>query len=267
MDAAAFKQWQAFLTQRTGIHLQESKRYLIENRLSPLLRSYQFPDVAHLFKAMVAEPGGHLEHEVVELMTTHETSFFRDPGGFQLLEHAFHAWNRSRTPSSRFRVWSAGCSTGEEVYSIIMTLLPCMQRMPEQPLEVLGTDIAPHTIEAAQAGVYRDMRNKVSPELLARYFEDGEKGWRVKAALRRFARFEERNLFELPRGVLPYDVIFCRNVAIYFQVQFRAQLFADLANRIKQGGYLVLGGSESLFGVQHTFKRVQVAGHYFYQKL
>lgn len=249
--------------------MQESKRYLIEDRLSPLLRTHGFDCVQGLFEAMAAKPGGALEHEVVELMTTHETSFFRDPGGFELLKFAFKRWSQGRvvTDPTPFRLWSAGCSTGEEVYSMMMTLLPLMQRFRHPPLQILGTDIAPHTIEAAQKGVYRDLRNKVPQELLDCYFETVEKGWQVKASLRRFARFEERNLFELPKRMLPFDVIFCRNVAIYFQVQYRAKLFADLAERLQPGGFLVLGGSESMFGVQHTFKRVLIEGSYFYQKL
>jgi chemotaxis protein methyltransferase CheR len=265
---ADFTRWQAFMMQRTGIYLQESKRYLIENRLAPLVRDHAFEDLQNLFAALEAEPGGRLEHEVVELMTTHETSFFRDPGGFKLLQHAFLNWHklRQRHDRSQFRVWSAGCSTGEEVWSMIMTLMPLMRSVPGHPLDIWGTDIAPHTIQAAKAAIFWDLRNKVSPDQLERYFEQVKGRWQIKPDLHKYARFEERNLFELPKRMLPFDVIFCRNVAIYFQVQYRAKLFADLSRFLKPGGYLVLGGSESLFGVQHTFKRVQVEGHYFYQK-
>ena len=260
-----FERWQEFLSKRTGIVLPKSKRYLVENRLHPLLRRYEQESMEGLYDLLHSRGNEELAQEVIELLTTHETFFFRDPGGFVVLRHAFNQFLKDNPPHKKavFKVWSAACSTGQEVYSIAMALFPLMKG--RITFEVLGSDIAKFTVANARTGQYRDLRGGINETQVRQFFVQHTDYWEVHRKLRPHVSFRVSNLMD-NRGIpKDFDIIMLRNVAIYFDPVIRAELFENVAKHLKPDGKLILGGTESMIGIKNKYKRETFMGAPFYK--
>lgn len=234
-----------------GVYLDERKTYLIEARLADLLPRHNcqsYVDLAR--KARLATSAA--AQDVIDAITTNETLWFRDASPFEALRHkmlpeVLDAKASTPTPK-RVRMWSAACSTGQEVYSLAMTFADVVPDIGGWDLEILGSDVSRDALENARKGEYSDLEisRGLEQKHLGAYFERSRNGWQVSESLRRKCRFEQRNLLKPFNTVGKFDVIFCRNVAIYFQPEERRSLFLRLAEQLNPGGWLIAGSSESL---------------------
>jgi len=235
-----------------GICWDESKAYLIESRLESLVQQQgceNYQDLVHKVRAEVV-PG--LKEEVINAVTTNETLWFRDSSPFEAMKNKLIPELIDNKAGAvfprRLRIWSAACSTGQEVYSIAMTLAQTLPDYQDWDIEILGTDISPAAVEHAREGVYNSLEigRGMDQERLKKFFVEQGKTWEVSEELRSMCSFQQRNLHEPFKSLGPFDLIFCRNVAIYFSDQDRISLFERLAEVLTHDGWILVGSSESL---------------------
>jgi chemotaxis protein methyltransferase CheR len=246
-----FEEIAALLRQRTGIVLSTDKTYLLDTRLRPVLAKFGLPSLAALGAALRTEPGEQLARCVVESLTTHESSFFRDGFPFDHLRGALPRLIAAKPAGEKLRVWSAGCSTGQEAYSVAMLASEILGADAARRVEILGTDISRRVLFRAREGVFSafEVRRGLGAGELARHFSAEAGGWRIKPPLRAMTRFDEGNLLEDSATLGRFDAIFCRNVLIYFDAPAKARVLDALARRLAPGGVLYLGGAETVVGL------------------
>ena len=244
------------LKERSGLFLTPEKIYLLDARLLPIARKHGFAGLEELFNAL--RTGWHeaIASDVVDAMTTNETSFFRDQHPFEALrKHVLPGLIKRRENQRSLRIWSAACSTGQEPYSLAMVLRDDFPQLAGWRIEILGTDLSPSVLERARAGTYStfEVQRGLPIKLLLRHFEETPNGWRIKDELRRDIRFAPVNLLHALNALGTFDIVFCRNVLIYFDRTTKAAAFERIADRLAPDGALFLGGSESIFGVSDRF--------------
>jgi chemotaxis protein methyltransferase CheR len=256
----------------TGIDLDQKKAYLFESRLGPLAGEQGFSSYSALYYKAKTDPA--LERKIIDAITTKETSFFRDNGPFQLLQHKIlpELIDRRTAKSSGLlpvpiRIWSAACSTGQEVFSIAMVLKELLPDMTKYNIKLLGTDISDSAIAQASYGQYNqfEIERGLSRDNLLKYFNPNGGSWKIKDEIRAMASFRRLNLMLPFAGLGRFDIVFCRNVAIYFSLRERKRLFNKILDVIEQDGYLVIGSTESLAGVCSRFEPKRHLRSIFYQ--
>lgn len=265
-DAEAFQAIRDWLYQETALAYPDSKRTFLERRLVELGQEWGARDLSELWLKTLASPT--VKASVIDALTINETSFFRMPAHFQALAELLpELATRRRTgilDRPRLRLWSAACSTGEEPYSMAMTVLAQGDR--SLSTEILATDLCQQALAKARAGAYSDWRLENLPAgYREAYFETAESGIRVKPAVRELLRFQSHNLKAPPPPGL-WDVIFCRNVMIYFDNAFREALLQRLYDVLAPGGVLFVGEGETLHLVPHAFETHPVAGAVIYRR-
>lgn len=237
-----------------GIQLDASKQYLIESRLSPVVKETKSNGYSELYHKARADSSRRIERQIVDAITTGETSFFRDQAPFELLRTKLIPdiveSRRAINSPTPIRIWSAAASSGQEAYSIAIT---AKEALGSNTLDVriLGTDISDAAISRASQGVYSDMEIErgINPNWVARYFDRQPNAWAVKPHIRTMASFRKLNLLEDFTLLGQFDLIFCRNVAIYFSHADRASLFCRLEKALAPGGRVIVGATESLLDV------------------
>jgi chemotaxis protein methyltransferase CheR len=246
MSDADFDAFSRVIHAETGIVINAGKRSMLVSRLSRRLRKLGLADFTDYRKLLESGAGEAERRELVSVITTNVTSFFREPAHFEALAAMVPAFTERSRVGDRIRIWSAGCSSGEEPYSIAITLAEAWPGLEAADVRILATDIDPEMVERARRGVYTTPQNgQAPPPALGRHVtrQDGD-GFAVKPALRSIIRFEELNLL----GPWPFngsfDVIFCRNVVIYFDAETRQRLWRRFAERLNPGGTLFIGHSE-----------------------
>jgi chemotaxis protein methyltransferase CheR len=263
-----FSRLRDLLAAYSGVHLDTSRQRVLENGLARRLRATG--DDLATYERRIQAPAGRAElRRLAELVLNHETMFFRNGPHMRALRDVLLPEIRRRKPSGApIRLWSAGCATGEEAYSLAITALETFGRLPAQPIEIWATDLSQPALEKAGAGFYRGRTlNNLTPDLLARYFQPYQDGYVVGDALRSLVRFETLNLLEpFPQDAQGMDVIFCQNVTIYFQLKTCQQLIARFYEALPIGGLLCLGFSETLWNVFDRFHSREVNGAYVYYK-
>jgi chemotaxis protein methyltransferase CheR len=256
--------------QLCGLALDDSKGYLVESRLGQLATEAGCRSYVDLCRRAVAGDR-QLRTKVIDAITTHETLFFRDGSPFNVLQHKIVPDiidSRGNSPfAKRLRIWSAACSTGQECYSIAIVLSELLPNIASWNINILGTDIADASIAQASRGGYSDYEiNRGMPQpYVQKYMQREGNNWRVRDSLRSLVRFDRRNLLESFLDLGPFDVIFCRNVAIYFDSPTRRDLFNRLADRLTPNGYLFTGASESLNDLGPRFVPKMYCRSTFYQ--
>ncbi len=245
---------------RSGLVLGPDKLYLMEARLASLMMREGLRDLGDLAERLCGTPGiGHsaeLAREVVEAMTTNETLFFRDTKPFtHLRQQTLPRLHQSRHASQPLRIWSAAASTGQEAYSLAMVLAEDRATMPGRSVEVLGTDLAREPIQRAREGLYTqfEVQRGLPVQMLVKYFEKEEKGWRVKPNIRAAVQFREWNLLTDLSALGRFDVVFCRNVLIYFDPPTKTRVLNAIARQVVSDGVLYLGGTETTLGLTTRF--------------
>jgi chemotaxis protein methyltransferase CheR len=256
-----------------GVALDSSKAYLLEARFRPLLSKYGLRSYMELYQRAVADRSGEMEKEIVSAITTNETLFFRDNSPFEVFKHKIIpdiVDARSKTYPGRaipIRIWSAACSTGQEVYSIAICLLEVLGRIDRYDITILGTDISDEAIAKASYGKYTkfEIERGLPPSILQRYFNPTGDAWRIKDEIRSMAVFKKFNLMKSFTGLGRFDVVFCRNVAIYFTPQDKRAVFEKIATVLEPDGALIIGSTESLSGVTPVFEPRRYLRAVYYQ--
>lgn len=244
----------------TGVVLDESKAYLIESRLAAIARSAGCSSYRDLCLKARSTGDRRLQGRIIDSITTHETLFFRDLSPFDTLrELVIPEIVSAKTGPGRsrqLRIWSAGCSTGQEPYSIAMTLWESLPNLGAWDVSILGTDVSEGALNQAMLGRYlpHEVQRGLTPAAMATFFRREGEAYYVKDELRSMVAFRAHNMLESYTGLGPFDVIFCRNVAIYFDPVMRRQLFLRLADRLTSSGFLFSGSSESLADLGPRFK-------------
>ena len=259
---AEFELLSSYLYQLTGIHLPPEKQYLAESRLSSLLTELNLRSYTDLVRQSRVDRNKTLESWIIDRMTTQETLFFRDQSPYDLLRFRIvpdiidrkMATNKHLPVS--ISVWSAGCATGQEPYSIAMTLREMLPASPEYHIRILATDISGKALKKAQDGIYHqtDLQRGINNLHQLKFFQKNAMGWQLDHSIRSMVTFKKINL-NLPFiGIGKFDIIFCRNVGIYFTIEDRRLLFARLAQVLNRQGSLIIGTSESLIGISEEFE-------------
>ncbi|MBI1347731.1 methyltransferase domain-containing protein [bacterium] len=249
-----------FLLDRSGLSLGASKEYLLEARLLPLAQSFGLNGIPELVLALRRSPPESLSSSVVEAMTTNETSFFRDKTPFdELREQLLPKLIENRRSLRRLRIWSAAASTGQEAYSLAILLREHFPEVNDWHVEIVGTDLSKATLSRAEAGVYThfEVQRGLPIQMMIKYFQQESGGWRVKEELRKWTRFRTLNLLEPFQHLGSFDVIFCRNVLIYFENDVKKQILDRMAKMLRPDGFLALGAAETVLGVTDTFERIR----------
>ncbi|MBN2644459.1 MAG: protein-glutamate O-methyltransferase CheR [Desulfuromonadaceae bacterium] len=266
-----FSAWSQYIHGICSIELDSSKSYLIETRLKGLLQqtaATSYEDLLHRVRGDVTRK---LEQQVIDAITTNETSFFRDSAPFELLRHKLlpELVDRRRQSGMRrvpIRIWSAACSTGQEVYSTAIVLKELLGNVGDYDIRILATDISDQAIGQASRGLFspHEISRGLDPSLINRHFvAEGDK-WKIRDELRAMATFRTLNLFQPFSFPTPFDIIFCRNVAIYFNESDRIQLFRNLGRFLARDGALIIGSTESITGLCPEFKPQRYHRSVFY---
>uniref|UniRef100_A0A7C2JZX6 protein-glutamate O-methyltransferase n=1 Tax=Schlesneria paludicola TaxID=360056 RepID=A0A7C2JZX6_9PLAN len=255
----------------SGIQWDASKTYLIETRLPGLLREHQCATLAELVAKVRSGTDPRVRAAFIDAITTRETLFFRDESPFEALKHKALPEiidAKAGTPfARRLRLWSAACSSGQEPYSLGIVLRELIDDLDDWDVQILATDISPAALAAASKGVYSDFEvsRGLSPHLRDRYFTKVPGGWKISDEIRALVCFDNRNLLK-PFGTLgSFDVIFCRNVAIYFDAPVKRDLFERLAGVLAPHGTLFVGSSENLSTFGERWKPQYHCRGVFYQ--
>jgi chemotaxis protein methyltransferase CheR len=256
----------------SGIVIEPNKAYLLESRLGPLLAREGAATYIELVQRAQRDHSGGLGGRIIDAITTNETSFFRDKRPFELLAHKLVPdvlEAQMGHPRPRIDIWSAAASTGQEVYSMAMVLEELLFDTSRYGIRILGTDISEAALARASRGRYTsyEMGRGVSDKRRQRFFRPEGNDWQIKDRLRAMATFRPLNLLARFRHVGSYDIVFCRNVAIYFSAQNRVSLFERLVDQIRPGGVLVTGSTESLIGVTRRLERQSFHGTAFYRRV
>jgi chemotaxis protein methyltransferase CheR len=241
------------LEARTGQQLTMSRRWRIETALSSLLRERGIASLDELITILVMGKEPALSNRVVEGLLNNETYFFRDRTPFDLLgKTALPELAERRKATKRMRIWSAGCSTGQEIYSLAMLFAEDPVRWHGWTVDLLGSDVSEAVVNRARSGVYTqfEAQRGLGVTQMIRWFEEGEDGWRVIEALRRNVRFQVHNILEAPPhpGAGQFDVVLCRNVLLYLNGDKKRLAFDRLASALAPDGWLMLGAGETVIG-------------------
>ena len=239
------------LEARTGQQLTMSRRWRIETALSALLRERGIATLDELITILVMGRDPALSNQVVEALLNNETYFFRDRAPFDLLgRHALPALAQKRQSSKRIRIWSAGCSTGQEAYSLAMLFAEDPVTWRGWTIDILGTDVSSAVIDRARAGNYTqfEVQRGLGIQQTIRWFEEGDDGWRAVEDLRRPLRFLVHNILEPPPHPGGFDIVLCRNVLLYLNAEKRTLAFERLASAMADDGWLMLGAGETVIG-------------------
>jgi chemotaxis protein methyltransferase CheR len=254
--------------EQSAIALNEEKGYLVEARLTPLARSLGLASVSALVSQLRASPAGDLHRRAVDAMATHETSFFRDRKPFDVLrELVLPPLVERRAERKRLDIWCAGCSTGQEPYSIAILLREHFPQLTDWHVSLLATDLSAAALEYASAGSYSQLEiNRGLPAaLLLKYFSKQGTEWVVRPDLRASISFRRLNLIE-PWGRLPrFDLVFLRNVLIYFDATVKRSVLARVADAMAPDGFLFLGSAETTLNAEARFRVVRHGGTSCYE--
>ena len=247
---------QEHIYSQVGIVLEENKHYLFESRLAPIVRQLGLDTINDLCALLRAHHSVAVGRQVVEAMTTNETYFFRDPAQYDAIRTVLlPRLVEERQQSKKMRFWSAAASTGQEAYSLAMLLIAL--GLDRWNAQILGTDFSSHVLERARSGKYQQIEvNRGLPaSLLVKHFRQVDGGWLLSEAVRRMVTFETIDLRDSMRSLGPFDLVFCRNVMIYFDAKTKRQILKELHGTMFRGAWLLLGGAETALGVDEWFDR------------
>ena len=264
--------WCKYIYDVCGISLDASKGYLVETRLGGLLRETGVTKYLDLLQRVKADLAGVLRRKVIDAITTNETSFFRDTAPFELLQHKLlpELIDRRKAAGGRLqtiRIWSAACSTGQEAYSTGIVIKELLGNLNGFDVRILGTDISDRAVAQASYGHFSrlELERGMPPDKIAKYFlKEGDR-WKVRDEVRAMATFRTMNLLQPFTFPTPFDIVFCRNVAIYFTEPDKIRLFRNLGRCLSRDGSLLIGSTESLAGLCPEFEPKRYLRSVFYQ--
>lgn len=258
MNPSDFDYVRGFVRDYAAIVLEPGKEYLVESRLHTLARKEGFPCLEDLIQQLRSRPQNGLHRKVVDAMTTNETSFFRDIHPFEALRQSIlPALMARRGVEKQVNFWCGAASTGQEVYSVLMLIHEYLPQLLTWDFKFIATDLCGEVLARARAGLYNQLEvNRGLPaRFLVKYFTPHGLEWEVRPELRRRVEFRELNLVKEWVGLPPLDIVFLRNVLIYFDVETKKSILAKIRGLLRPGGLLLLGGAETTFNLDDNFER------------
>jgi len=256
MTPADFEHFRALVRRRSGLALTADKDYLVSSRLAPIARAEGL-DVGGLLARLRLGASEGLIRRCVNAMATHESFFFRDGTPFDLLSReVLPQLLNARAARRTLRIWCAACSSGQEPYSVAMVLQEHGAQLAGWNVQIIATDMSEEILAKARAGLYSEfeVRRGLSEQRLNRWFTAEGRGWRISPTLQQMVEFRPHNLLHGAGGLGVFDVIFCRNVLIYFEVEQKRAILTDLARALTSDGALFLGSAETVLGVTEAFQ-------------
>ncbi len=255
-EDVAYPYFCKYLEQKTGISLGDNKAYLVKSKLAAIMREYKMSSLAEMLALLTSAHNPQIEKQVIDVMTTNETFWFRDDYPFEYLKQ--HNFPNAISDKSPLRILSAACSYGHEPYSISIAAEEFLENNPaglSAEVEIVATDISTHALEKARKGLYDeyDIKRGLSNERCRKYFDEVDDSVQIKNKIRRRVSFRKMNLVQdlLPTG--RFDIIFCRNVLIYFSRKNKINILDNIADALVPRGYLFLGASEPLASYSSKF--------------
>ena len=267
-----FKTFAKYILEISGIALDVGKEYLLETRLHPLLAKYQCNSYSDLLKKSKHSFNKDLEGEIIDAISTNETYFFRDKSPFKLLQHKIlpdliDLRSKKSFGKPAIRIWSAANSTGQEIYSLAMTMLEMGVSPDKFNIRLFGTDISDAAIAKASYGEYNkfEVARGLETSRLNKYFVPKGDKYKIKDELRAMVQFKKMNLMKPFLGIGKFDIVLCRNVMIYFTSEDRRKIYANIAKAMEPDGYLLIGSTESLVNDTDLFASQRYLNSVFYQ--
>jgi len=266
-----FEQFRVFLEKACGILLGSNKQYLVSSRLNKLMEQQGIKTLGDLVRKIQAQPRSGLRELVVDAMTTNETLWFRDTYPFEVLKSRVLPEMLKTGAGQRLRIWSAACSSGQEPYSLSMSIDEYERSNPSQAktgVQIVATELSGAMLAACKAAEYDSLAiaRGLSSDRLQRYFDVKAPGrWAVKPAIRSRVEFRVQNLLDSYAALGKFDIVFCRNVLIYFSADVKKDILKRIHATLRPGGYLFLGASEALNGLPELYQMVQCSPGIIYK--
>lgn len=274
ITAEEFKHFSKYILDISGIALDVGKEYLMETRLYPIINKLGLSSYNELLHKAKTDFKKELENEIIDAISTNETYFFRDKSPFELLQHKIfpdlidRSARKNTIGKPTIRLWSAANSTGQEIYSIAMTLIEMGVTPDKYNIKLFGTDISDAAIAQASYGLYNkfEVARGLDPRRVTRYFDKlSEDQYKIKDEVRAMAQFKKMNLMKPFIGLGKFDIILCRNVMIYFTSQNRKKIYENISKVLEPDGYLLIGATESLVNDTDLFASQRYLNSIFYQ--
>jgi chemotaxis protein methyltransferase CheR len=264
--------WSRYIHEICGVVLDDSKAYLLQTRLGVIVREAGAASLSELYFKSKADLTHALRRKIIDAITTNETSFFRDQAPFELLRHKLvpELIDRRRRVGSRsitLRIWSAACSTGQEAYSTGVVLKELLGDLTAHDIRIVGTDISDQAVAKASYGYFSrlELDRGMAPDKIDRYFVKAGDKWKIKDEIRALASFRTMNLLQPFTFPIPFDIVFCRNVAIYFNEADKKKLFQGIARNLAKDGALIIGSTESIAGLCPEYDPKRYLRSVYYQ--
>ena len=259
MNPSDFKLLADLLKSQSGLVVTEDKTYLLDSRLTPVARKHGMKDIPALCAAIRGNPKSPIAADIVEAMTTNESFFFRDITPFDKFKQVVlpHV-KTARSTKRKVRIWSAACSSGQEPYSLAIILKEAAAEWAGWSFEIIATDLSDEMVHKAKDGVYSqfEVQRGLPVQLMLKYFnQEGDK-WRISPELKSMVRFQRFNLLDPYTSLGRFDIVFCRNVLIYFDQPTKAKVLDAIAKIMEPDGFLFLGGAETTIGLTESFRPV-----------
>jgi chemotaxis protein methyltransferase CheR len=272
ISSQEFKILSDYIEKVCGIHLEPEKMYLVESRLTVLMAENGCATYADLYKKASAEAAGTLRDKIIDAMATNETLWFRDSGPYEILRDLLNGYASEIKSGkrSKIRIWCCACSTGQEPYSIAMTALESGRQgsgLRPEHFEILATDISSTVLFLAKLGRYDQIaiNRGLTADMRDRYFKSEGRIWKLGDNVRNMVTFKRMNLQESYSWIGSRDIIFCRNVLIYFSEEFKRDIFSRVASLLRPAGFLFVGASESVSSYSGDFAMLKHTRGLYYQ--
>lgn len=256
MKVADFELYKSLLYDKSGLVITPDKSYLLDSRLTPIAKKWNFPTLEMMTLQLRAIPDQKLIKDIVEAMTTNETSFFRDTKPFQLFQDVVlpHMLEHRGIKRS-VRIWCAACSSGQEPYSLSMILKDKEAQLKGWRFEIIATDLSDEILDQARKGTYSqfEVQRGLPIQYLMKYFTQVGENWVLKDEIKSMVKFSTFNLLDDMTRMGTFDIIFCRNVLIYFDEKTKGAILGKMDKQLEKDGFLLLGGAETVLGITDKF--------------
>lgn len=260
MKTVDFDIYKNLLYERSGLVITTDKSYLLESRLAAVIKKWNIPDMVALTDKLRALPDKQLVEDIVDAMTTNETMFFRDQKPFdKFRDLVVPQILKAKGPNCTIRIWSAACSSGQEPYTLAITMKENAAKWAGVKFEIVATDLSKEILDQAKAGKYSqfEVQRGMPIMMLVKYFNQTGDTWTIKDDIKNMVKFSNFNLLDPMDQLGSFDVIFCRNVLIYFDQQTKGKILDKMAKRLAKYGYLFLGGAETVLGITNSFRPLE----------
>lgn len=259
MRISDFDLYKDLLKEKSGLTLTPDKSYLLDSRLTPIARKWGFDNLDAMTIAIRGVPKPDLIKDVVEAMTTNETSFYRDSKPFDQFRDIVLPHMLKNRSTKKVRIWCAAASTGQEPYSLAMLLKENAAKLPGWSFEIIATDIDTNVLETAKKAEYSqfEVQRGLPIQMLMKYFDQRGDRWALKDDIKKMVQYKYFNLLEPMASLGKFDIVFCRNVLIYFERETKAKVLQNIAGLLPDDGFVFLGGAETVLGVTDAFKLME----------